>query len=407
MRVLFSTFGSFGDLYPYIAIGIELRNRGHEVTIATCPAYRAKVEAFGLNFHAVRPDIFLEDREMMAYMMDSRHGSERIVGWLAAAARDTYEDLSRAVELGTDVIVTHPLVFVAPLVVQKLRVPWVFTYTAPLSFFSAYDPPVLGDAPWVRPLRFLGARVTRRLLRLALRRVTSALNPVWDLQRELGDGASEPPDPVRLLAMFSQALAAPQRDWPSQTVITGFPFLDDGELDEEMCKFLDSGPAPVVFTLGSSAVATAGNFYRESLAAINRLAARAVFLTGSHSQDLPSVLPETIMVRSYAPHAPLFARAAVIVHHGGAGTTGQAMRSGRPMLVVPFGHDQFDNAQRIRQLGAGEMIRSYACAEKSLRRLLTNPSYARAAKKIADQVGAENGCKAAADVIEESIATLR
>src|SRR5262249_35745081 len=155
------------------------------------------------------------------------------------------------------------------------------------------------------------------------------------------------------LAMFSPVIGPPQADWPPKTTQTGFPFYEgDGELPPEVAAFLDAGDPPIVFTLGSSAVGAPGVFYDESVGAVRRLGGRAVLLVGRHAdRPVTEALPGSILVVDYAPHAPLFRRARAIVHHGGIGTTAQALRAGRPMLVVPHAHDQQDNARRVARLG--------------------------------------------------------
>ena len=129
-RILLSTFGSFGDLYPYIALGTELRLRGHAVTIATSAVYRGQVEAEGLGFHPVRPDISLDDRELIAYVMDARRGPERLLRYLASCSRDSYADVLAAAEQ-SDIIGTHPATFASVLVAQQLKMRWFSTVLAP------------------------------------------------------------------------------------------------------------------------------------------------------------------------------------------------------------------------------------------------------------------------------------
>jgi len=412
-RILITMFGSYGDLHPYLAVGTELRRRGHAVTIATSAAYRAKVEAEGMSFHAVRPDIELNNREMLAYVMDARRGSERVVSYLAGLVRESYEDTAEAAR-NTDVILTHPATFASVLVAQKLCLPWISTVLAPLSFLSAYDPPVAAQAPWLVKARMLGPGFMKWLWDIGRRQTLAWVKPVLELRRELGLGRGAHPifegshSPSLVLALFSRYLAALQPDWPAQTVVTGFPFYDRGELAPELQRFLAEGPAPVVFTLGSSAVGAAGAFYLQSLAAVERLGCRAVFLTGSHPQGLPELLPPVVLA-PYAPHAAIFPRAAAVVHQGGIGTTAQAMRSGRPMVVVPFGHDQFDNAARVQRLGAAEVLyRSRYDARRVadvLQRLLQKPSYARAAAELGEKVRADDGTGIAADAIEARLPT--
>jgi UDP:flavonoid glycosyltransferase YjiC (YdhE family) len=240
------------------------------------------------------------------------------------------------------------------------------------------------------------------------------IKPVLALRRELGlpdrgnplfDGSHSP----RLaLALFSRCLAEPQPDWPPQTLVTGFPFFDrhheQAQVEPALHRFLSDGPPPVVFTLGSSAVGAAGDFYRDSLQAIGKMGVRALLLTGSHPQGLPETLPAGVMAVSYAAHSEVFPRASAIVHQGGIGTTAQAMRAGRPALIVPFAHDQFDNAERVRRLGAAEVVYrsryNALTAETALGRLRNCDS---AAAQLGDSVRAERGVECAADSIERTL----
>ena len=160
------------------------------------------------------------------------------------------------------------------------------------------------------------------------------------------------------LALFSPLLARPQPDWPPNTQVTGFVFYETShELPPDIEAFLDAGDPPVVFTLGTSAVGAAGDFYDESARAAETLGCRAILLTGTDSRNLPPrKLPSSIMTAGYVPHGAVFPRAAATVHHGGIGTTAQALRAGRPMLVVPHAHDQFDNAFRVQKLGVARTV---------------------------------------------------
>src|ERR1019366_84847 len=116
-------------------------------------------------------------------------------------------------------------------------------------------------------------------------------------------------------------------------------------------------PPPVVFTLGSSAVFDAGKFFAESLAAVSATGQRAVLLIGRDPRNVPTTaVPSTVLIAQYAPYSELLPRAAATIHQGGVGTTAQALRSGKPMIVVPWSHDQPDNAMRVRKLGVAPVI---------------------------------------------------
>jgi UDP:flavonoid glycosyltransferase YjiC (YdhE family) len=215
--------------------------------------------------------------------------------------------------------------------------------------------------------------------------------------------------PFLVLALFSKVLAKPQPDWPPNTVVTGFPFFDkktDEGLPGEIRKFVDSGPPPVVFTLGSSAVWTAGDFFVESVNAIEQLGMRAILLVGDKSKLSPGELPPNVAAFDYAPYSELLPHTALTVHQGGIGTTAQALRSGRPMLVVPFSHDQPDNARRVKELGVAVVVpRAKYRADrivKELRELLANPAYQTNAEAVADVIRTETPEVTACDEIEKT-----
>jgi len=420
-RIVLSTFGSFGDVHPYIAIALELKARGHSVVIATSEVYREKMDALGLEFHPVRPLLpALDDPEefsrLAAGLMEPKLGTEKVFGILTPHLRDAYEDLDAAVD-GADLLLTHPLPLVGPLVAQKRKLRWVSSVLAPISFFSAYDPPVLPQMPSLYHLQRRSAFLSRLLFRLGAYRLDQLLKPLYQLRAELGlpRGAQpllvEQNSPTMVLALFSSVLAQPQPDWPPNTRVTGFAFYDrrdffgETELQPQLKQFLDDGPPPIVFTLGSSAFWVAKDFYRDSIAAAQALGQRALLLIG-HERNLPrEQLPKEIGVFEYAPFSEVLPRARAVVHQGGVGTTGQALRAGRPTLIVPHAHDQFDNAARVERLGCGRTIArpryNARSATRELAALLAQPNYADRAAALGRTVQNENGAHAAVDALEE------
>lgn len=417
---LLTTFGSLGDLHPYIAVGLGLRERGHAVTIATSELYRQKVEGEGLGFRPFRPDAacFFENPEMIRKAFHPRSGSEFIFRRvLLPAVEESYEDLLIAAR-DADLIVGHGAAFATPTVAEVLRKRWISVALQPMVLLSVYDPPLISGLPLGERLMELGPGFWRPSLRLVRVMARNWAKPLTRLRRRLGLAELRNPviddmfSPYGTLAWFSKVLAAPQRDWPAGVEITGFPFYDTlapGQgMDGDLVRFLDAGPAPVVFTLGSSAVMDAGSFYRESAEAVRRMGIRAVLLIGRDARNRPDgKLPENVFVSEYAPYSQLLPRAAATVHQGGVGTTAQALRSGRPMIVVPWSHDQPDNAMRVRRLGSGRMIprAKYRAAriESELRELLGRPDYGHRATETAGVIHAEEGIRAACDGMERAL----
>ena len=222
--------------------------------------------------------------------------------------------------------------------------------------------------------------------------------------------------PAMTLGLFSPLLARRRPDWPKGSRTTGFLYYDEAldggaespKVSRRLEKFLDSGPPPVVFALGSSAVLAAGEFYRDSSQAANILGVRAVMIAGKGQENRPVAKPsDKIAVFDYLPYSKIFPRAAAVVHHGGIWTTAQALYAGRAMLVAPFSFDQPDNAYRVHRLGVARIIRpqSYSAARAAgeLKILLENPQYSKTAEKLAKAVRAENGQESARNAINEVV----
>lgn len=410
MRVVLACWGSFGDLFPYLAIATELKARGHAPVICSCAYYQAIVEQEGVEFRPLRPDIDPDDTALIARAMDPQRGSEVIVRELIVAAiRDSLADIDAAAA-GADLLISHPITFAAPLVAERRRLPWMASVLAPLSFFSMHDFPALPNAPQIVRLTRALPFAARALMTIA-RRITSRwIAPVVALRQELGLPPAGDPlyegqfSPFGNLALFSKTLGGAQPDWPARTTITGFPFFNKAiPMPAELAAFLDAGEPPLVFTLGSAAVNAAGSFFDESARAAAMLGRRAVLLVGRNPGNRPDRLPVNILAVESAPHDQLFPRAAVVVHQGGVGTTGQAMRSGRPELVVPYAHDQPDNAFRVRQLGIARVLypARYRAGRVAagLQALLADPAYVTAAEDVGRRVRADSGAASAVDAM--------
>jgi UDP:flavonoid glycosyltransferase YjiC (YdhE family) len=282
---------------------------------------------------------------------------------------------------------------------------------APLSLFSRTDPSVF-PVPFHEQLLALGPRFQSVFLRLADLSSRGWLAPYREIESELGLQPSANPvflgqhSPHLVLGLFSPLLGPPQADWPAHAVATGFPFFEHADgTSPELLRFLDDGEPPVVFTLGSAAVANAGEFYEHSIDAAAALGRRALLLVGRDPANQPRrPLSGAMLAVPYAPHAAVFPRAAAIVHQGGIGTTAEAMRAGSPMLVVPHSHDQPDHARRLRRLGVARSIPAERYdargATRALGELLGDGGYAARARAVAEQVRGEHGVPSACDAIE-------
>jgi len=419
-HIVMVTVGSQGDLFPFLAVGRELGARGHRVTIGAHGIHREAVAQAGLAF--VRATGIDEPEDKAAFAAKAFHpwkGPRFVVRDLAALdVAASYAALA-PVCCDADAIVTTTLAFAGQILGETTRAAWLSAVFSPSMFLSAFEPPATG-VPWLD--RYLRGSPHRGAW---LRRAAEYITASWtaDVRRfrvSLGLAPVSPGgDPFHqgqhardgVLAMYSPVLGNLPPDAPANATVTGYCRYSPsgGELPEELRAFLDGGEPPVVFTLGSAAVHAGERFLLESLSAVATLGCRAVLLVGSPGMRarLPSSLPDAVIAVEYAPHGPLFARAAAVVHHGGVGTTQEALRAGCPQLVVPHGFDQPDNAARVVRLGVGDVLpvsryRSDRAAEK-LRVLLAGSKVKNRATEVASIVSAEAGARTAADIIEQAM----
>jgi rhamnosyltransferase subunit B len=417
MRIVLTSFGTLGDIHPLIALALELQRRGHQPVLAVPELFRPKIVSLGLEFAAVGPILDPENNQLVAMLMDIRKGTERTLREiLFPAIRQSYRELLAAVQAkgGADLMVAGELVYQAPIVAEVTRIPWASHVLAPLSFFSRYDAPVLPPYPMLARLQPALPGMGRVIARFARWVTRSWPAPIYQLRSELGLGQGPDPifeakhSPYLVLAMFSPLLGEPQPDWPKATKVTGFVFYDGDagqrNLSPELERFLREGPPPLVFTLGSAAVLDAGDFYQQSVQAAVLTGQRAVLLVGNDPRNVPSGVPENVCVAHYAPYSKLFPHASVIIHQGGVGTTAQALRAGKPMLVMPYSHDQPDNARRVRRLGVARIIRrrryTAELAARKITLLLEKSSVQQRAARIGERLSREDGLKAACDALE-------
>lgn len=418
-RIVITTFGSLGDLFPYIAIAKQLKARDFSVAIATTNEHQPFVQKHGIEFLPVGIDIahlLEQEPELMKKVMHRRTGSEYVLRHIVMEnLRRSYDDLINAID-GVDLLVTHTISYATILAARMRKIPFVSTILSPVNFWSKYDPPAMPGATWLPAVRdAVGIAAAGWIMNRMKAHIYPWGEEYRKLQAELGldidrrnvffEGQFSP---IKTLGLFSPAFGPPQPDWPPNAVATGFPFLDDDPIDEDTRRrlddFLQAGDPPVVFTLGSSAIFDPGEFYIHSVKALNQLNMRGVLLVGSTMDknlptNCPTDLPPSVLALEYLPHALIFPRAAAVVHQGGVGTTAQALRAGVPQLVVAYSHDQFDNAHRIRRLGCGLSTDRDAYTLRSAASLLGqlhSSQYKSAAAGIAEKIQAEAGAFTAA-----------
>jgi rhamnosyltransferase subunit B len=393
VNVLLFALGSHGDVHPLVGIGRRLRQRGQRVAVAANEYFQSLVEHAGLEFiqcgSAGEYTTFAKDRDLWHPMRSAQAvfaGTARYLRPMYELARDFAEARSDAV------IVASSLALGARVAQDRHGIPLATVHLSPCLFQSEHELPPLSGM-WMVP-NWAPAIVRRLVWRVANAMMDSIIAPSLNaLRGELG----LPPvrkilgdywhSPSLTLGLFPDWFARPQPDWPKQLKLTGFPLYDEPEvtpISPDLEAFLRAGEPPIAFTPGS-AMWQAHRFFSACVETCVRLKRRGLLLT-RHSDHLPRRLPDGVIHVPYAPFSQLLPRCAAFVHHGGIGSTAQALSSGVPQLVTPFTHDQPDNAERLKRLGVAEVIpaSSYTAdaAVPRMRMLMESPSIARACREV-------------------------
>jgi rhamnosyltransferase subunit B len=410
MHILIIAIGSAGDVHPFLGLGRNFLGRGHRVTFAANPVFQPLVERCGLRFLPVGTTEEYHAAMGNPALWNPRTSLPTLWKVVAAALRPLYDTL--AAEAGDDTVMVASLwAFSARLVQEKLGVPLVTAQVSPSTILSSKLPPVHKrfTIPDSLPDGFKSALLWL-IERGALDRICGPeLNA---MRRQLG----LPPvtrimgrwmhSPQGVLGLFPDWFAPPQSDWPAQIALTGFPLYDEADIhnvDPALEDFLGVGPAPVVFTPGSTML-EGQSFFFNALQALRKLGRRGIFLTKDAAQVPP--LPPEVLLRPYVPMSRLLPRTAGLVHHGGIGTTALAFAAGVPQVATPFAHDQFDNATRLERLGCGVRLDAPAAAQPltaALEKMLDDPAVGARCKELQARMDSpEQACAKALAVIENA-----
>ena len=412
VRVLVLTFGTRGDVQPYVALAAGLGVAGHDVALCTAEGYRGLVESAGVAYLHMGNEMLTLVQTGMSQMKrpsDALRIVKRMTRAMQSSLLDQWE-AARGFE--PSIIVYHPKALGGLHVAERLGVPAVASL--PLPFFTpTADFPIPFIAQW--PLGGAANRLSYQFNRFTAIAYGNMINrfrkEALDLSRMsrwtdyLTDANGQP---VPVLYGFSRHVVPVPRDYPEDAHVTGYWFLDQAdEWDPpaDLAAFLEAGEPPVYIGFGSMGFGRrAAVRGRIVLDAVNRVGVRAIVARGWGGLEMPSS-SSRVHVTDSVPHDWLFPRTAGVVHHGGAGTTAAGLRAGRPTLVCPVLGDQGFWAGRVHTLGCGPLplpmrrfsVDGLACR---LHSLINNPTCRDQAQEIGNALDDEDGVGNAVHVLE-------
>lgn len=407
-HVILCTIGSSGDVHPFVGLGRVLAGRGYRVTIVTAGYFRGLVESAGLGFADPLPEVDYREMIRTPRIWHRLHGPRTIID---LAVRPLLEPVYRSIvdvqTPGRTIVCGSSLAFGARVAQEAAGIPLVSVHLSPLIFRSGFEGPRMpalcvhrGPAWWRRLQWFAIDAASDRMILPWLNafRARHGLAPVRRVFRDWMHS------PLRVLGMFPDWFAAPQPDWPPQVRLTGFPlYSEEGVVEpcDEARRFVEQD-RPLVFTPGSGNVFGHG-FFRAAAEACRRLGRSGLLLT-RFPEQVPATLPAGVRHFEFLPFTWLLSRSAVLVHHGGIGSTSQALAAGIPQVIMPMGFDQFDNGDRVARLGVGRMLpRSRFDGRRlaaTITPLLAEASVAVRCAAVAARLAAREGLEVAADEVE-------
>jgi rhamnosyltransferase subunit B len=411
MQFLLIPQGSSGDVNPFVGIGRELARRGHDVTVATCNYFQETIERAGLGFEQIgttehylrivsNPDLWHPTRGSKVIFGDPEVGE---------AVKKTYETVTAFHERHPDGVVAAGTLSSGARVALEMHpdLRMASIHLQPGVLRSTVDPPVLAGVafpPWaprflVNGFFRLGDWVIDGLLKTSLTQLRKELQ-LPPQKRYLKDWIHSPQLSIGLFPRWFAS--AP--DWPQSLKLTDFVREDGAStVPPDLQEWLDAGDPPLVFTFGS-AMAHGEKLFAAACDACKLLSRRGLLLT-KFPEQLPKALPPGVRHCHYAPLVEVLPQCALLVHHGGVGTTARGLQAGIPQIIVALGHDQFDNAHRVKRLGAGDSLKrakvNGASLAESIENCLANPAMQSACRKVAEQFGTSDGAVLAADALEE------
>jgi rhamnosyltransferase subunit B len=407
MKIILSTIGSSGDVFPFLGLGTALVGRGHEVVLLTNEHFTEPAERLGIRIRATSSNADYEAALENPDLFSPREGFRVIAGYVGQQLGVIYRALEAEYEPGRSVIVAHWLDFASRTFQDRHAAPLVTALLQPQVLRSVFDTPAIRVQPDINRLPHWAKRglfwaADRWLVDPVFAPPVNALRATVGLRR-----IHRPLDgwmfsPLLTLGWWPEFFAPPQPDWPASVRITGFPLFDTTEaVPHDVEDFLNAGDPPLVFTLGTANTDTR-RLFETAVQASARLGRRGLFL--ARVGDWPKVSSDQVHAAQFAPLSQILHRCAALIHHGGIGTTAAALAAGVPQLITPLSHDQPDQAVRVKRLGVGDwllptQVDMYALAAR-LRLLLEEPAIAARCAELAQLTCATDGIARSVELIE-------
>lgn len=380
---------------------------------ASFERYQHRFNAYGFQFHPIRPDLDIGSPELVRKVMNAQDGVAFLFKELVfSQIEQAYEDLCDVLQ-NYDLLISGMLAPAARLVFEAVNKPWISSFLFPSQMYSVYDFPVLPPLPSISKVLSLHPLSARFLKEIVANEISKWCEPIYDFRKKLGLKKGPNPliegfhSPLLSVGLFSNFFSRPQADWPVSCRLSAFIFQEQGlpsqELSVEIKDFVKKHPQPIVVTLGSIAGLSSKTFYRDLAQALKELKQHAIFVTGLPDKVLDDF--SEILEVSYAPFNELLPLSKAVFHQAGIGTLAQTLKSLKASLCFPLGLDQYDNANRLQKLGVALAFPFHKLNSNNARTVVQKfmqelPHLEANAMQLGEEIGSENGVELSCQLIQ-------
>jgi sterol 3beta-glucosyltransferase len=418
MKITILTYGSRGDVQPFLALALGLQKAGHTVKLAAPHRFADFVSKHRVPFVPLAGDPEIISQRLNDAGANPIRMIRAMSGYLLTIADQVARRAFAACD-DADLII-HSFAFTTGghSLARKRGIPDVSVQTfpvfAPTREISPIALPALPPGLLGYFFHWLFTQVFWHGGNLGFKRLQKADPDFFDLDLYWPYTSDDSRLKTPLLLACSPTVIPHPDDWSSPHIhVRGYFFLDTLNAYQpptELNDFLTNGKPPVCVTFGSMIHRDAERIYRSVIDALQRTKNRAIILSGwSDMQNLE--LPENVLVMKTVPHDWLLPRCKTVIHHGGAGTTAAGLRSGIPNLVVSFAADQPFWGARVHAIGAGPQ--PISVKKLTVERLVSalveadGDALRNGAQTVGSKIRAEDGVGATVKFVERYVAKWR
>jgi sterol 3beta-glucosyltransferase len=423
LKVFIVTAGSRGDVQPYVALGVGLKNAGHSDTVCTCSIFESVITRHGLDYGYMSDEfIKLVDSEAGREAMESGGNVFGLLKTMVTMMKEakviiremTKDAWKAALAFEPDIVIFHPKALAGLHIAEKLGIPVILAVPVPVivptSESAAIGFPNLNLGRWYNRLSYAVLHKGYHQYDDVINEFRQDVLGIEMLPKGTSPIQTADGKPISVLHAYSELVWPRPGDWPDTAYITGYWFLEQNhewQPPDELMAFLQAGEAPVYVGFGSMAGRKPERMAKIVLDALGKANLRGIIATGWGGLQA-SDLPETVFKVDSVLHNWLFPRVSAVVHHGGAGTTAAGLRAGRPTVICPFIVDQPIWGEQVFALGVGSkpIPQKKLTADNlaaAIQKVTTDQTIRQNAFTLGEKLRAEDGIAKAIDIIESIV----